>query len=64
MSNRLAEQLSLQAVGFDAIDDADRRFYFRLGFVPWLDDPNHLILLMSVIRELCPPPSGADAVST
>jgi len=52
----LAAHVGVRAVEVDAIDDAARQFYLRFGFVPLLDDPNHLFLSMSVIRKLNLPP--------
>jgi GNAT superfamily N-acetyltransferase len=51
-AERLAEQLGVRAVEVDAIDDAARKFYEKFGFVPLLDNPQHLFLPMSIIRKL------------
>jgi GNAT superfamily N-acetyltransferase len=48
----LSEQVGIRAVEVDAIDDAARRFYLKFRFVPLIDDPFHLYLPMSVIRQL------------
>jgi GNAT superfamily N-acetyltransferase len=55
-TQHLAEHVGVRAVEVDAIDDAARLFYLRFGFVPLLDDPNHLFLSVSVIRKLNLPP--------
>ena len=55
-TQHLAEHVGVRAVEVDAIDDAARLFYLRFGFVPLLDDPNHLFLSVSVIRTLNLPP--------
>ena len=52
----LADHVGIRAVEVDAIDDAARKFYLKFGFVPLLDDPNHLFLSMHVIRKLDLPP--------
>jgi GNAT superfamily N-acetyltransferase len=54
----LAEQVGIRAVEVDAIDDAARNFYLKFGFVPLLDDPHHLFLPMSVLRQLGLAPKG------
>jgi GNAT superfamily N-acetyltransferase len=58
-AERLAEQLGIRAIEVDAIDDAidnaARKFYEKFGFVPLLDNPQHLFLPMSVIRKLVIP---------
>jgi GNAT superfamily N-acetyltransferase len=48
----LAEQVGIRAVEVDAIDDSARNFYLKFGFVPLLDDPRHLFLAMSTLRQL------------
>ncbi len=48
----LSEQVGIRAVEVDAIDDAARSFYLRYGFMPLIDDPLHLYLPISVIRQL------------
>ena len=55
-AQHLAEHVGIRAVEVDAIDEAARQFYSRFGFVPLLDDPNHLFLPMPVIRKLGLPP--------
>jgi GNAT superfamily N-acetyltransferase len=55
-ARHLAEHVGIRAVEVDAIDDSARRFYLKFGFVPLLDDPNHLFLSMHVIRKLGLPP--------
>ncbi len=54
----LAEQLGIRAIEVDAIDDAARKFYLKFGFVPLLDNPQHLFLPMSIIRKLVAPRTG------
>lgn len=51
-AQHLAEHVGVRAVKVDAIDDAARPFYLRFGFVPLLDDPNHLFLPMGAVRKL------------
>jgi GNAT superfamily N-acetyltransferase len=55
----LAEQVGIRTVEVDAIDDAARNFYLKFGFVPLLDDPHHLFLPMSALRQLGLTPKGA-----
>jgi GNAT superfamily N-acetyltransferase len=55
-AQHLAEHVGVRAVEVDAIDDAARQFYLGFGFIPLLDDPNHLFLSMQVIRKLDLPP--------
>jgi GNAT superfamily N-acetyltransferase len=55
-AEHLAQQLGIRAIEVDAIDDGARRFYLRFGFIPLLDDQNHLFLPMHVIRKLNLPP--------
>jgi GNAT superfamily N-acetyltransferase len=57
-AQHLAEHVGIRAVEVDAVDDAARQFYLRFGFVPLLDDPNHLFLSIRVIRKLNLPPIG------
>ena len=52
----LATKIGVRAVEVDAIDDTAKHFYERYGFIPLSDDPNHLFLLMNVIRKLRLPP--------
>ena len=54
----LAVQVGIRAVEVDAIDDTARNFYLKFGFVPLLDDPRHLVLPMSALRELGLAPKG------
>jgi len=58
-SQHLAEHVGVRAVEVDAIDDDARRFYLKFGFTPLLDDPNHLLLPMHVVRKLDLPPFRA-----
>ena len=58
-AQHLAEHVGVRAVEVDAIDEEARQFYLRFGFVPSLDDMNHLFLSMSVIRKLHLPPIGS-----
>ena len=55
-ARHLAERVAIRAVEVDAIDEAARQFYLKFGFMPLLDDPNHLFLPMPVIRKLSLPP--------
>jgi len=55
-AQHLAEHVGVRAVEVDAIDDAAQQFYMKFGFVPLLNDPNHLFLSMTVIRKLNLPP--------
>lgn len=55
-SQYLADHIGIRAVEVDALDEAARSFYRKFGFVPLLDDPNHLFLAMHVIRKLNLPP--------
>lgn len=52
----VAGEIGMRAVEVDAIDEAAKRFYEKHGFVPLLDDPNHLFLPMRVVRALKLPP--------
>ena len=52
----LASKIGIRAVEVDAIDDSARRFYERYGFLALTDDPRHLFLPMSDIRQLKLPP--------
>src|SRR5271168_4307035 len=38
----LSDEVGIRAVEVDAIDDAARNFYLKFGFMPLIDDPNHL----------------------
>ena len=51
-AERLAEQVGIRAVEVDAIDETAHAFYQKFGFVPLLDDPQHLFLPMSTIRKV------------
>lgn len=55
-AQHLSEHVGVRAIEVDAIDHAARQYYLRFGFVPSLDDPNHLLLPMIVIRKLSLPP--------
>lgn len=48
----LADHVGVRGMEVDALDDSARAFYIKFGFVPLLDDPNHLFLSMKVIRKL------------
>lgn len=63
-AQHLAEHVGVRAVEVHAIDDAARQFYLRFGFIPLIDDPNHLFLSISVIRKLQLPPIGAEPFQT
>lgn len=52
----IAEHIGIRAVEVEAIDDTARQFYLKYGFVPLLDDQQHLFLPMPVIRRLKLPP--------
>lgn len=52
----LASKIGIRAVEVDAIDDSARQFYQRYGFLSLNDDPRHLFLPMSDIRQLKLPP--------
>lgn len=49
---QLAEQVGIWAVEVDAIDDSASAFYQRFGFMTLADDPHHLCLPLTVVREL------------
>lgn len=51
-SLQISEQVGIRAVEVDALDDAARNFYLKLGFRSLLDDPRHLFLPMHEIRKL------------
>jgi GNAT superfamily N-acetyltransferase len=55
-AQHLADHVGIRAVEVDAIDESARNFYLRFGFVPLLDDPNHLFLSINVVRKLNLPP--------
>ncbi len=46
-----SSQIGLRAVGLHAIDDRAKAFYLKLGFIPLLDSPAHLIYPISSIRK-------------
>lgn len=52
----LAGKVGIRAVEVHALNDAARRFYQKYGFLPLLDDPQHLFLPMHIIRKLKLPP--------
>jgi len=52
----IAEHIGIRAVEVHALDDDARRFYLALGFVPLIDDRQHLFLPMATIRKLSLPP--------
>ena len=60
-TQHVSEHSGVRAVEVQAADEAARRFYVNLGFVPLLDDGQHLFLPMQVIRKLALPPLGVDA---
>jgi GNAT superfamily N-acetyltransferase len=49
---QVSKEVGIRAVEVDALDEQARSFYLKYGFVPLLDDPNHLYLPMHVIRKL------------
>lgn len=51
-AERISEQIGIRAVEVDAIGESARDFYLRFGFAPLQDDPLHLFLPMSVLRNL------------
>jgi GNAT superfamily N-acetyltransferase len=55
-AQHIADQLGVRAVEVDVIDEKAQGFYLKYGFVPLVDDPNHLFLPMQVIRKLNLPP--------
>jgi len=52
----ISASIGVRAVEVDAIDDHARQFYLKFGFVPLLDDQQHLFLPMPVVRKLDLPP--------
>lgn len=52
----ISEHIGVRAVEVESIDDHARQFYLKFGFVPLLDDQQHLFLPMQVIRKLELPP--------
>jgi len=51
-ADHISEHIGIRAVEVDVIDETARQFYLRFGFVPLLDDRQHLFLPMQVIRKL------------
>jgi GNAT superfamily N-acetyltransferase len=49
---RAAEHVGCMAVVLDAVDEQARDFYLARGYRELTDDPNHLWLPMSAIREM------------
>jgi GNAT superfamily N-acetyltransferase len=47
----VADRVGVRAIEVDAIDEEARAFYSKYGFVSLLDDRNHLILPMAVVRK-------------
>ena len=52
----LASKIGIRAVEVDAINEDAKHFYERYGFLTLKDDPHHLFLSMTVIRNLQLPP--------
>ena len=52
----LATKIGIRAIEVDAINDTARRFYEHYGFLALMDDPRHLFLPVSVVRDLHLPP--------
>ena len=48
----LSSELGVHAVEVDAQDDAAAAFYRKYGFTPLLDDPLHLYLPVSTVRDV------------
>ncbi|MBM4093370.1 MAG: GNAT family N-acetyltransferase [Planctomycetes bacterium] len=48
----LSSELGVHAVEVDAQDDAAAAFYRKYGFAPLLDDPLHLYLPVSTVRDV------------
>jgi len=55
LASRVADDIGAYAVTVRAIDEQAQRFYLAHGFIQIEDDPQHLYLPMSVIRNLPPP---------
>ncbi len=51
-SLQISEHVGVRAVEVDAVDDVAKNFYLKFGFRSLLDDPRHMFLSMSVIRQL------------
>lgn len=54
---RAADYVGCLAVVLDAVDDAARDFYLARGFQELTDDPHHLWLPMTAIRDMFAQPS-------
>ncbi len=52
----ISEHIGVRAIEVDAINETARKFYLKYGFVPLLDDQQHLFLPIQVIRKLELPP--------
>jgi len=52
----ISQHVGIRAVEVDAIDAAARNFHLKYGFMPLLDDPQHLLLPLTVVRKLNLPP--------
>ncbi|SIO60898.1 Acetyltransferase (GNAT) domain-containing protein [Singulisphaera sp. GP187] len=48
----LSQQIAINAVVVDAIDEQAKGFYLKYGFRALLDDPLHLFIPLSVVRQL------------
>lgn len=56
MASFLATRIGIRAVEVDAINETARAFYQRYGFLTLNDDPQHLLLPITVNRQLGLPP--------
>jgi len=56
IAESLANKVGIRAVEVHALNNAARQFYEKYGFLPLLDDTQHLFLPMHVIRKLKLPP--------
>jgi len=54
-SYKLAQTLGIFAVEVTAIDQSAKSFYLKYGFVPLLDDPQHLYMSIKTISALANP---------
>ena len=54
-SHKLAQTVGVFAVEVIAVDQAAKSFYLKYGFVPLLDDPQHLYMSMKTINALANP---------